>query len=230
MDRVAPTSDAQGTNTTEARSSLYRRLANEVRAMILEGRYAPGERIAELDLCSAFNVSRTPLREALRVLASEGLVDLLPNRGARVVSLTLDEVRDLFGVMSVLNGYAGELAAGQLGEAELDQMRDLHLRMIAAFEARDLAGYSGLNKKFHDIILIGSGNAALFETNRTISGRISISRYQANFSRRRWSEALSEHEAMLKLFRIRRGHELSILLRAHIMNKFESIREAAAKS
>src|ERR1700738_2048711 len=93
-----------------SRISLHDETVSRLRAMILEGELLPGSRIAERELCDRFGISRTPLREALKVLAAEGLVELLPHRGARVSRLSDHELRDAFEIVSALEALAGELA------------------------------------------------------------------------------------------------------------------------
>ncbi|HEX5077598.1 MAG TPA: GntR family transcriptional regulator [Geminicoccaceae bacterium] len=201
-----------------------------LRAMIVDGRLQPGERVAEVELCTAFRVSRTPLREALKVLAAEGLVELLPNRGARVVRLTTETLAALFELMSVLEGFAGELAAQRITEAELDMIRALHKRLLAAYRARDRHAYFQVNQAIHDAILAAAASEPLRIVHRGVAAQILASRYKANLSPRRWAESIAEHELILRLLALRRPVELSHLLRAHIMNKLEVVRESLAAS
>jgi DNA-binding GntR family transcriptional regulator len=97
--------------------------------LLVEGRIAPGAKLNERELCEVLHVSRTPLREAIKMLAAEGLVDLLPNRGAVAPwKLTEADVRNTFEVLAGLEGLSGELAAQRITDAELDEIRALHLR------------------------------------------------------------------------------------------------------
>src|SRR3982074_2956292 len=111
------------------RLSLHDETVARLRTMITEGDLLPGARIAERELCDRFGISRTPLREALKVLASEGLVELLPHRGARVTSLSAVELRDAFEIVATLEALAGELACRRMDDAALAQIEADHLRM-----------------------------------------------------------------------------------------------------
>src|SRR5467141_4969569 len=96
------------------KASLHNEAVARIRDLIMEGRLEPGSKVLEKELCEMFGISRTPLREALKVLATEGLVVLFPNRGARVAQLTGKDMADLFQVMGALEGPAGELACPKL--------------------------------------------------------------------------------------------------------------------
>ena len=106
--------------------NLYREVADRIGDLIEHGELLPGERISEKHLCDRFGVSRTALREALKVLATEGLIELLPNRGARVVRLTLKNVKDTYDLMAALEGLSGELACQYISDAEIAAIRQLH--------------------------------------------------------------------------------------------------------
>ncbi len=111
------------------RRSLHREVVDRLRTMIVEAELAPGERISEGELCEQLGISRTPLREALKVLASEGLIDLLPNRGTRVSRITEKEIGELFEVISGIERMAGELAAEQATDKDIAKLGKLQERM-----------------------------------------------------------------------------------------------------
>ena len=111
-----------------------------LRQRIVEGQLAPGAKLNEREL-AALNVSRTPLREAIKMLAAEGLVELLPNRGAVVAQMSEQDVIDTFEVIAGLEGQSGELAAQRISDAELAEIRALHFEMMAAWTRRDLPTY-----------------------------------------------------------------------------------------
>ena len=219
----AAAAPADGVRRRSRDPSLHRGLIERIRVLITEGDLAPGARISEVDLCERFGVSRTPLREALKVLSSEGLVDIRPNRGARVAAPTLEDLRGLFGVMGVLEGYSGELAAVRMTDGEIARIEDLQAQMVEAFHAGDRHSYFYINQAIHDAILAAAGNEALTLAHRSVSGRILASRFNSHVSLARWAAAVREHDAMLRLLQMRRPVELGQIMRAHIMNKFESI-------
>src|SRR5262245_12518731 len=123
------------------RQVLHQQVGTRLRQLIVEGRLAPGAKINERALCEELQVSRTPFREAVKMLAAEGLVELLPNRGAAVARMSEQVVADTFEVIACLEGQSGELAAQRITDEELAELRALHFEMLAAFTRRDLPTY-----------------------------------------------------------------------------------------
>ena len=201
--------------------SLHGEILSRLRDFIVEGNIEDGARIPERQLCDLFGVSRTPLREALKVLASEGLVDLLPNRGARVRQLSAADVMELFDVMGGLEALAGRLACEQITDAEFAEIERLHHEMYAAYLKRDMHGYFRCNQLIHQNIVAAARNSALSATYASFADRIRRVRYSANLAskRDRWAEAMREHEGMLDALGRRDGRELSEILFRHLRNK-----------
>lgn len=202
-------------------SGLHGEILAKLRDFIVEGDLAGGARIPERRLCEMFGISRTPLREALKVLASEGLVDLLPNRGARVRILSEQDIHDLFDLMAGLEALAGRLACETITEDEISEIEILHHAMYTAYMRGDLHGYFQCNQLIHNKIVEAARNVALSTAYAGYSGRMRKIRYAANLTRKRdrWGEAMREHEAMLDALRRRAGLELSDILFVHLRNK-----------
>ena len=133
--------------------SLHGEILTKLRDYVVEGGLLDGERIPDCQLCESFGISRTPLREALKVLAAEGLIDLLPDRGARVRNLGRVELRELFDVMGGLEALAGRLACENITDAELAEIEKLHHEMYAYYLRRDMHAYFDCNQKIHEKIL-----------------------------------------------------------------------------
>ena len=125
---------------------LHEEVVDRLRDLIIEGGIVPGERLHEMKLSETLSVSRTPLREALKLLANEGLVDLLPGRGARVSVLSADGAQDLFEVVSGLERLAAELAAVRMTSRDLARLRAMHDRMAEHFAAGEKRKYFALNQ------------------------------------------------------------------------------------
>jgi DNA-binding GntR family transcriptional regulator len=202
-------------------SSLHCEILAQLRDYIVEGNIPDGGRVPERQLCAMFGISRTPLREALKVLASEGLVDLLPNRGARVRQLNEHELGELFDVMGGLEGLAGRLACENITDEEIAEIERLHYEMYGFYLHRDMPGYFRINQLIHQKIVEASRNETLLTTYANFAGRIRRIRYSANFARKRdrWGEAMREHETILDALRRRSGSELSDILFRHLRNK-----------
>ncbi|MFY0989890.1 GntR family transcriptional regulator [Halomonas sp. C05BenzN] len=203
--------------------NLYREVADRVRDLIEQGELAPGVRIPERDLCERFGVSRTPLREALKVLASEGLVELLPNRGARVKQLTIKMVKDTYDLMGALEGLSGELACQQISDEEMAAICALHERMLTHYRNRELAEYFAVNQRIHESILAAANNEVLLEMYNNLSQRVKRVRYSKRMTESFWRKAVEDHEQMIAALKQRDGRQLGQILRDHLCNKLEVV-------
>ncbi len=208
-----------------SRRPLHEELAERLRDLITTGELAPGEKIPELALCQRFGVSRTPLREALKVLASEGAVTLRPNRGSVVSVLTPEELEEVFPVMGALEALAGEIACQKITDEEIAKIAELHGRMVAHWKKRELQPYFRVNQAIHVAILDATGNETLKSVYRGLSGRIMATRYLANMSPDRWKQAVVEHEEILTAIRARDGKGLAQILRKHLAQKLDTVKE-----
>ncbi len=196
--------------------------------MILEGELAPGERLNERALGERLGISRTPLREALRMLASETLVRVEPNRGAIVAPLDRKDIENTFEVLAALEGLAGELAATRISETELAEIKALHFEMRAHHARGDRAAYFAANQAIHARIARAGGNDVLGETFEKLNARVKRVRYAANLSRLRWDKAIDEHERIVAALEARDGAALRVILEAHLAGKRESVLAAFA--
>lgn len=211
-------------DATIDRRPLSQKLSDRLRTMILDGDLAPGERLQEKDLSERFGVSRTPLREALKVLSSEGLVTLAPNRGATVTDLAPDEVAETYPVMGALEALAGELACAHATDAEIDAIARLHRDLIHRYEARDLQGYFVVNEEIHRSILAAARNATLSRHYNQLAGRVSRARYRVTMTETQWATAVKEHETMLAALKARDGKRMAEVMRTHVVTKHETVR------
>ena len=157
-----------------ARSGLHHQVAARLREMLVEGRIAPGAKLNERELSEVLEVSRTPLREAIKMLAAEGLVELLPNRGAVAVSLTEQDILDTFEVMAGLEAQSGELAAQRITPQELAEIQAMHFEMMAAYTRRDLSTYYALNSRIHAAISAAAKNPVLAQVYTQVLSLIHI--------------------------------------------------------
>lgn len=203
--------------------SLHNRVADQLRAMIADGRLLPGTRIPERQICDLLNVSRTPLREALRVLAAEGLVELLPNRGARITKLTRADAEHVFEVIETLEASAGDLACRRMSEADIARVRALHYEMEYYYKVGDLVAYFEKNRQIHEAIVAAARNPVLGHLYHTLSTRIQRLRYMTQMSRQQWAEAMRDHAAILRALEQRDGEALSRILREHLSDKFQQM-------
>jgi len=205
------------------RATLSHAATARLRDMIVEGRIPAGSRLNERVLTEELQVSRTPLREAFKILAGEGLVELLPQRGAVVASLSIADIDATFEVMADLEALAGELAAQRITEAELNEIRALQFDMLASHARRDLPGYFRANMQIHAKINAAAKNPVLTETFQRLNQRIYSTRYRSNLSNERWDKAIEEHAEVLRLLEARDGAALRVLLTRHLLNKRDTI-------
>ena len=207
------------------RRVLHQEVAVRLRQRIVEGHLAPGAKLNERELSELLQVSRTPLREAIKMLAAEGLVALLPNRGAVVVQLSEQDVADAFEVIAGLEGQSGELAAQRIDVAQLAEIRALHYEMLAAFTRRDLATYYRLNALIHTHINAAAGNHVLTQTWANLNARLQALRFRSNFDEAKWQRAMQEHDRMIELLADRDAAGLRALMTAHLLHKRDAVLE-----
>ena len=225
--RIAPPVDAgnhssvlpQGVDGT----TLPARLAERLRELITEGELAPGTRLNERALGDRLGVSRTPMREALRLLAAEGLVQLTPNRGAQVVTLSDTDIRESFEVMSGLEALSGELACRHITDGEVAEVRALTYEMLACHTRRDLPGYYRINRAIHDCINRAGRNHLLTEIYDRLNRRIQNLRFRSNFDHAKWTRAAQDHARMVEALEARDGARMADILRRHLTLKGEAV-------
>lgn len=210
---------------TISRKSLHEELVERLRGLIVEGTLAPGEKFPEKDLCAKFGVSRTPMREALKVLASDGLIVLEANRGAWVSKMTVAELSEIFPVLAVLEALSGELACAHIADDEIANIRAIHDEMCAHCSARNLVEYFRTNQEIHEAIIKAARNATLALQHRALAVRVRRARFVANISDERWRQAMEEHNSIIEALEARDGARLSVLLKRHLMNKFETVKK-----
>ncbi|TAJ83236.1 GntR family transcriptional regulator [Reyranella sp.] len=212
-----------GSSFPIARSSLPEAAAERLRTLIIEGGLQPGAKLNERELCERLGVSRTPLREAFRMLAADGLLVQLPNRGAQVVALSPDDVRDGFEVMAALEGLAGELAVARVTDNDIADLRALQAEMEAAHLQHDLPAYYRINRIIHDRLNAIAGNAVLGQTYRTLNARLHALRFRSNLNRAKWDQAVAEHRSMIAALAARDGAALRDLLIRHLRAKQQAV-------
>ena len=206
-----------------ARRPLHEEAAERLRDLIVQGRLAAGVRLNERLLTAQLGVSRTPLREAFKVLATEGLVELLPNRGAIVSQMDPVRLSESLAVMGALEALAGELACANATDAQVNEIRALHYEMLAYHARGDLAGYFKFNQAIHLKLVKYSGNTTLYNVYRQLNGNVRRARYMANLSKERWDAAVREHDEILAALGARDVKRIKALLSDHLAQKLNSV-------
>jgi DNA-binding GntR family transcriptional regulator len=213
------------------RASLHEQVAQRLRQMLVENQIAPGAKLNERELSEVLQVSRTPLREAIKMLAAEGLVELLPNRGAIAVELTEADVLNTFEVMAGLEALSGELAAQRITDAELAEIRAMHFEMLAAYTRRDLPAYYRLNSQIHRAINTAAKNGVLTATYNQVNARLQALRFRSNQDEAKWKQAMAEHDRMIEALGKRDAAAMRKVLGEHLDHKrdvvVEQLRQAS---
>jgi DNA-binding GntR family transcriptional regulator len=206
-----------------ARRSLHEQAASRLRDMLVQGRIAPGSKLNERELAEKLGVSRTPLREALKVLASEGLIEILPSRGAIVRSFTPKDVWDTLVVLGHLEALAAELTCKQASDAEIAAVRSLHDQMMAQYAARNRMEYFKLNQAIHGAIVTLSKNDTLRALHDNLQARLKRIRYVGNESAPKWQGAVDDHAEIIAALEARDGARLGAILRQHMDNTWTRV-------
>jgi DNA-binding GntR family transcriptional regulator len=205
-------------NTVLLRSPpLHDNVTDALRDLIVSGELLPGTKVREHALCARFGISRTPLREALKVLASEGLVQLMPRRGAFVAEITQTEIDELFPIMAALEALAAEAACRRITEENIRALRELHRQMYAFHAAGAERDYLRLNRQIHLALFEIAGNASLTSIYEQLLVRIHSVRFVARKTPVQWQRAVGEHVLIMAAIERRDGPRLARLLRSHLL-------------
>jgi DNA-binding GntR family transcriptional regulator len=205
------------------RLRLHDTVVEHLRNFIVEGTLTPGTKLNERELCEALGISRTPLREAIKVLAVEGLVDITPNHGASVAKMTEFEIRETFELMSGLEAFSGLLACERITPDEIANIKALHYAMLTCRANNDLPGYYAKNHQIHDLINLASRNSELRNIYVSANRRLQALRFRSNFSVSKWDKAAEEHTDMIAALEARDGERLSKILRTHLLEKRDAV-------
>lgn len=222
-------SDTAGTENSRRwapimRPALQDEVVARIKQMIEDGSLLPGSRIPERQLCAQLGVSRTPLREAFRVLEAQGLIELQPRRGAVVKRLRPDEIDHMFEVLEVLEGLAGELACNLMSDETLSRIEALHEKMMAAFKRRNRAKFFEINQEIHEQIVKASGNPILERVYQGLSGQMRRIRYMPEITEAQWHLAAKEHAAIMQSLKARNRKTAGRVLREHLRTKRERVK------
>lgn len=205
------------------------RVAERIREMIIQDVLPPGAPIRERTLAEQLQVSRTPLREALKILAAEGLVELAPHRGASVAAPSAEEIRELVQLLGVIEAYAGELAAAAATDEEIREITALHFEMLAAFTRGDRLAYFHRNQAIHLALVRATRNRTLIAHHGMLNARVYRARYLSSMRTERWRKAIGEHEAILAALQRRDGAGLAAILREHVLRGWDETQALLAE-
>lgn len=211
--------------------ALYQEVAERLRQRIFSHELKPGTWIDEQALADHYGISRTPLREALKVLASEGLVTLKPRRGCYVTEISERDLDEIFTVMSLLEGQCAGTTATRATEADLERLRQIHAQLERAASGSDINGFFEANQAFHLALQEIADNHWLQHVIEDLRKVIKLSRHHSLFSEGRLEQSLAEHRAILAALDARDAGAAELRMREHLLSgRAALVRIAKARS
>jgi DNA-binding GntR family transcriptional regulator len=205
-----------------SRRALYQDVAERLRQQIFSRQLEPGSWIDEMKLSLEYGISRTPLREALKVLAAEGLVTMKLRRGAYVTEMSRDDVAQVYHLLALMESDAAGLVAERATEAQRTELGRLHDRLEKQVRQRDT--FFAANEQFHMALLAMAGNRWASQIVTDLRKVMKLNRHHSLFKQGRLSDSMEEHRALMQAIERRDAEAARRLMRAH----FESGLEAAA--
>ena len=203
--------------------ALYLQVADRLREQIYQHDLAPGDAIDEMALCELFGISRTPLREALKVLSSEGLIELIPRRGSFVRSMDIAELNELFPVMAVLEGLCAREAVENCGPRDLQQLETMHAKLEEFAEQSNIDAYYEQNFVFHQAVQDLSGNKWLQRVIGDLRKVLRLARHMQLTIPGRLEQSLGEHRQIMQAF-IKHDPDLADqMMQNHLKQQWHSL-------
>jgi len=209
------------------KKTLHEEIADNLREMIMSGELKEGDKIKEDELCAVMDISKTPLREALRVLSTEGLIKLIPNRGAFVSTPTFEEIKEMFDVMSVLEGACARAAAEKMSDRDFASLKKLHNKLEENFSRRDQKEYIRINNQYHSFVQDLAGNRTLNQIVNGLRQKILLYRFQSLNLPERFDQSIVEHRDLLEAFRKRNPQKAETLMRSHLRKQSDALEKLA---
>ena len=207
------------------RETLHDQIVARLRDLIARGELTPGSRIPERELCERFDVSRTPLREAFKVLAWEGLLELNPNRGARVTAVSYRTVEEVMPVLAALAAPLGELACRHITHEQMAAVRAWYRQLLIHSQRPESSQYARCRQALDDAILKAARNPTLYRTFRCLSNRLGRAFYATAHVPTPGSPVIREYERIIRALEARDGEALVRLLRGQLLRQLNSASE-----
>ena len=217
-------------SSNPAPRSLHAEVASALRERIFAGELAPGAFLDETALCESLKISRTPLREALKVLTAEGLVRHEPRRGCFVSQVTEQDLDEIFPVIALLEGRCAFEAARNATDADLAVLETLHLRLKNHAKARRIADYYATNYAIHEAIITLANNRWLAQAIGDLRKILKLARLQSLHASGRIDQSLNEHLAVFAALKARDSEGADAAMRTHLTRQREALRELEAQS
>lgn len=208
-------------------NSMHQEVAAALREQIFEGQWAPGALLDELALCERLEISRTPLREALKVLTAEGLLRHEPRRGCFVNEVSEKDLDEIFPVIALLEGRCAYEAARNASAADIAALDTLHERLQSHAQARRINEYYATNLLIHEAIITLADNRWLAQTIADLRKILKLARLQQLHAPGRLEQSLGEHLAIYAALRVHDCEGADAAMRTHLTRQREALRELA---
>lgn len=202
---------------------LHQDVARKIREMIHKGILVRGQRLIEAEICEQIGVSRTPLREALRMLESEGLVELFPHKGVFIRQPSMKEIQEMFEVMGVLEGTCARLTAEKLTPAGWRKIERLHRKLETHYAEGDREKYIAVNHVFHALVQELAGNRVLDEVVAKLREKVALYRHQQIYGDRRFDQSMREHREILDALRHRDPDAAERVMKRHLERQCKAL-------
>lgn len=199
-----------------AAPTLASGICQELEREIAAGRLVPGARLDEQEIAERFGASRTPVREAFRLLASSGLVELRGRQGVAVRSIGAHALIEMFQVMAELEGLCARLAARRIDPAALAELERVHARLVAASHEGDVDAFYDVNQEFHEAIYDAAHNVFLADQTRRLRNQVAAYRRRVTRMPNRIADTLTEHAAVVDAIRAHDSDRAQAAMRAHV--------------
>ena len=203
--------------------TTHQKVVELMSEMIQRGDLQRGEKLNEMKLCDMLGVSRTPIREALRSLHTMGLIDLVPHKGAFVSQFSADETKDMFEVMSTLEGMCARLATQKMSNADFEKIEVLHKNLEKYYRTKDHKEYLETNQEYHSFVQKIAGNKALNEVVNGIRQKILLCRHKQLYLPKRFDCSIKEHRNILEAFRQRDEKKAEKLMSKHLLAQAKAL-------
>jgi len=209
---------------------LSKKVYRILKVRIIKGDLKPGKKILEINIAEQLGVSRTPVREAIKGLAAEGLVKMIPNQGAVIINVSIEDLQEVLQIRRVLEGLAVSIAAEKISKEETKKLEKITKKMSICISKNDIVAYSKLNAEFHNLILHVCGNKRLMKICNNLSSsdhRFRIRSLRDNPERLKYS--LQEHQEIMEALNRRNSEQADKLSQKHINNVLKNILENESK-
>jgi DNA-binding GntR family transcriptional regulator len=227
--RDAPEATGAGGLMRIERITLHDAVLTQIRDMIIEGKLAPGSRINEGQVGALLGVSRTPLREAIKSLAGEGLIEIVPAKGAIVRQFNIDDIRSILEILKIIEQAAARLACERASAEGIARIKAMHDEMVSYYRGRNRLAYFKLNQAIHSALVALADNPVISEMHAQLQARIKRIRFIGNNTPDRWSGALDDHEEILQGLIGRDVQRLVEAVGVHLDRTLERVRDVVSR-